>query len=93
MRRALVHIGFLLGMALGTNGDFIGFIADRIFCGMHLMAAATDDIGVIVVIAFPCGTLTVIVATHTDTVLLLRGNRGVCAKGDHRLFATFIMIP
>ena len=80
-------------MALGTNGDFIGFIADRIFGGMNLMATCAGNIGVIVVIAFPRDALTVIVAAHTNTVLLLRGNRRVFAKGDHWLFATFVMIP
>ena len=79
-------------MALGTNRDFVGFVADGIFCDMHLVTATARNIGIIMVVAFPSDTLIVVMAAHADTILLLCGDRGVLAKGDHRLFPTFVMI-
>lgn len=91
MGRAFVYVGFLLGMTLATDGDFIGFILDGILGRMYLMAATAANIGVIVVVTFPSNALVVIVATHTNAILFLSRYWRILAKGDHWLFATFIM--
>ena len=87
-----MHIRFLLGMALGTNRHFVGFVADRVFCYVYLVAATAGNISIVMVIAFPRDALIIVMATHADTVLFLRGNGGILAEGDHRLFATLVMI-
>ena len=79
-------------MALGTNRYFVGFVADRVFCYVYLVTATAGDIGIVMVVTFPRDALIVVMATHADTVLFLRGNRRILAEGDHRLFAALVMI-
>ena len=85
-----MHIRFLLSMALGTNRYFVRFVANRIFCHVYLVAATARDVGIVMVVTFPRDTLIVVMATHTNTVLFLRGNGGILAEGDHRFFAALV---
>ena len=83
----------MLGMTTGADGDLLGLVADRVMTRVYLMTVATGDIGVVVMIATPGHALVIVVAAHADTILLLGGDRGIGAEGDHRFLPPAVMFP